>query len=213
MKTTKLQKLLSIFCNLLILYWESIALPISWEGMGMEMFTFYTENSNLFSTLACALMAAAQIGALLTGGEVPRWVKTLKYMSTCCLMLTFLTVVFVLAPIYGPGGYYVLLLTGSMLYHHFLNPVVSFFSLVLFERAPRLPRRAALYALVPTLLYGAAALAMNLARVLEGPYPFFKIYEQPVWVSCLWAVVLLGGSFLIDRIVWRLNTGKVPART
>ena len=212
MKTARWQKLLSLLCSLLILYWERVSLPMSWEGVGSGILVFNTENCNLFSAAACLLMAVFQAAALVTGNEVPPWVKLLKYMSVCCLMLTFLTVVFALAPIYGPGGYSVLLLTSSMLYHHFLNPAVAFLALVLFERSPRLPRRAVAWAMAPTLLYGAAALALNLARVIEGPYPFFRIYEQPVWCSCLWAAGLLGGSALINWTVWKASGGEKEGR-
>ncbi len=209
MKTNKLQKILSIFLNLLIIYWEIFyALPDSWLGVQEQMFTFYTENSNIFAMGACLLMAIAQLVALFTGREVPRWIKMYKYMASCCLMLTFLTVVFLLAPIYGPDGHYVMLLTGSMLYHHFLNPVVCFFSFVFLERAPALPRKAPRYALLPTLAYGAPVLALSIAGIMHGPYFFFYVYEQPLWQSALWFVLIFGGNYLIALAIWRLNGGK-----
>ena len=122
-----------------------------------------------------------------------------------------LTVVFVLAPMYGPDGHYVMLLTSSMLYNHFLNPVTAFLSFVLLERAPALPRRAIGCAMAPTLVYGGIMLAANVARVYKGPYPFFYVYEQPLWVSGMWVVVILGGALLIAWMVWKLGGGRRAA--
>lgn len=208
MHTTRLQKFLSILANLAIVGMELRAIPLSWDGVHAQMFLFYTELSNLFAMGVCFVTALCQLRALLTGGEMPAWVRTLKYTVTCCLMLTFLTVVFVLAPMYGPDGHYVMLLTSSMLYNHFLNPVTALLSFVLLERVPALPRRAVGRAMIPTLVYGGIMLAANVAKVYKGPYPFLYVYEQPLWTSCMWVVVILGGALLIAWAVWKLGGGR-----
>lgn len=208
MHTTRLQKFLSILANLAIVGMELRAIPLSWDGVHAQMFLFYTELSNLFAMGVCFVTALCQLRALLTGGEMPAWVRTLKYTVTCCLMLTFLTVVFVLAPMYGPDGHYVMLLTSSMLYNHFLNPVTALLSFVLLERVPALPRRAVGRAMIPTLVYGGIMLAANVAKVYKGPYPFLYVYEQPLWTSCMWVVVILGGALLITWAVWKLGGGR-----
>lgn len=208
MHTTRLQKFLSILANLAIVGMELRAIPLSWDGVHAQMFLFYTELSNLFAMGVCFVTALCQLRALLTGGEMPAWVRTLKYTVTCCLMLTFLTVVFVLAPMYGPDGHYVMLLTSSMLYNHFLNPVTALLSFVLLERAPALPRWAVGRAMIPTLVYGGIMLAANVAKVYKGPYPFLYVYEQPLWTSCMWVVVILGGALLIAWAVWKLGGGR-----
>ena len=208
MHTTRLQTFLSILANLASVGMELRAIPLSWDGVHAQMFLFYTELSNLFAMGVCFVTALCQLRALLTGGEMPAWVRTLKYTVTCCLMLTFLTVVFVLAPMYGPDGHYVMLLTSSMLYNHFLNPVTALRSFVLLERAPALPRRAVGRAMIPTLVYGGIMLAANVAKVYKGPYPFLYVYEQPLWTSCMWVVVILGGALLIAWAVWKLGGGR-----
>lgn len=119
------RRLLSIALNLFVLCAEPIALPLSWEMGQAQIFTFYTEDSNIFAAAVCTLVALWQLRCIFTGGELPRWLKRLKFMATSCLLLTFLTVVFVLAPMNGEGGLYMLLCTSSMLYHHLLNPMGS----------------------------------------------------------------------------------------
>ena len=136
------------------------------------------------------------------------WLKKLKFMATSCLLLTFLTVVFVLAPMNGEGGLYMLLCTSSMLYHHLLNPMAALLSYLLLEREPHLPRSDVRWALLPTLAYAAVILPLNILRVIVGPYPFFEVYHQPVYVSVLWAVGLLGVNYLYAWLLWRLGGGR-----
>ena len=134
------RRLLSIALNLFVLCAEPIALPLSWEMGQAQIFTYYTEDSNIFAAVVCAMVAVCQLWCIFTGGELPRWLKRLKFMATSCLLLTFLTVVFVLAPMNGEGGLYMLLCTSSMLYHHLLNPMAALLSYLLLEREPHLPR-------------------------------------------------------------------------
>ena len=115
----KIAILCSIFLNLCIVRWEPVAIRMTWEAVGRQTFTFYTENSNVFAFFVCLLVAVCQVICLFTGRQLPRWVKTLKYIATCCLTMTFLTVVFVLGPYCADQGGVVFLLTeSSMLYHH-----------------------------------------------------------------------------------------------
>ena len=125
----KIAILCSIFLNLCIVRWEPVAIRMTWEAVGSQTFTFYTENSNVFAFFVCLLVAVCQVICLFTGRQLPRWVKTLKYIATCCLTMTFLTVVFVLGPYCADQGGVVFLLTeSSMLYHHLLNPLAAILS-------------------------------------------------------------------------------------
>ena len=173
------RRLLSIALNLFIVWAEPIALPMSWDWGKEQMFIFYTEDSNILSACICAMVAVGQLVCIFTGRELPHWLHTLKYIATCCLTMTFLTVVFVLGPMYEDGnGWYIMLCTSSMLYHHLLNPLAAIFSFVLLERTPRLPRSTVKWALLPTVLYGGIILWLNIQRVVDGPYPFMKVYDQ-----------------------------------
>lgn len=200
------RRLLSVGANLLIVYWESVAMPISWAVGGTLVFTMYTELSNLFNLVVCALVAVCQLAGLVTGRELPLWVKRLKFLSTSCLAMTFLTVVLVLAPMYEDGnGWYIMLFTSSMLYHHFLNPVVAMFSFLVLEREPRLGLRNVPLALVPTIVYGLYDLWGNLTGVIDGPYPFMRVYDQTVQESVMWFALILGTNLLYAFLLWLLG--------
>ena len=199
------RRLLSVLLNLFVLCVEPIALPLSWSWGQESIFTFYTEDSNIFAALVCGMVALAQLVCIVTGGELPRWLKRLKFMVTSCLLLTFLTVVFVLAPMWGPDGLYVGLCTSSMLYHHLLNPLAALISFVFLEREPRLPRSTVRWALLPTLVYGSIIMVLNVQRKVNGPYPFLRVYEQSIPATILWCVALLGMNYLYAWLLWRLG--------
>ena len=204
-----LRRVLSIVLNLAVVYMEPIAARLSWEAVGVQMFSFYTENSNFFTAFVCLLMAVFQLRALLTGREVPLWVKRLKYIATCCLTMTFLTVVFILAPYYKDEGGVVFLLTASsMLYHHLLNPLCAFVSFVFLEREPRLSGKNVFCALIPTLLYGSIAVWANVQHLIVGPYPFLRIYEQTIQQSLEWLVAIVCLNLFYAWLVWKAGGYK-----
>ena len=203
------RRVLSIVLNLAVVLMEPVAIRMSWEAVGNQTFTFYTENSNVFSAVVCLLVVLAQLRGLVTGRPLPRWVKTLKFIAACCLTMTFLTVVLVLAPYYPEQGGVVSLLTeSSMLYHHLLNPLCVFVSFVFLERDPKLPARCIPLALVPTVLYGSVALWANIRRLIVGPYPFLMVYEQTPAQSVLWCAVILAMNLFCAWLVWRLGGNR-----
>ena len=203
------RRVLSIVLNLAVVLMEPVAIRMSWEAVGSQIFTFYTENSNVFSAVVCLLVVLAQLRGLVTGRPLPRWVKTLKFIAACCLTMTFLTVVLVLAPYYPEQGGVVFLLTeSSMLYHHLLNPLCVFVSFVFLERDPKLPARCIPLALVPTVLYGSVALWANIRRLIVGPYPFLMVYEQTPAQSVLWCAVILAMNLFCAWLVWRLGGNR-----
>ena len=202
----RLCKLASLALNLAILYMETKALPLSWAFGPELMFTMYTELSNIFNMAVCAVVALFQLIDLFTGWALPRWVKRLKFLSTSCLAMTFLTVVFILAPMYEDGnGWYIMLFTGSMLYHHFLNPLAAMASFLLFEREPRLPLREVPLALVPTIVYGVYDLWGNLTGNIDGPYPFMRVQNQTLQETLLWFALILGTNLLYAFVLWWLG--------
>ena len=101
---TVLRKLASAAMNFLIVYFETIAVPMSWAMGGTIMFTMYTELSNIFNGAVCLLVGLWQLGCIFTGRELPLWLKRLKFISTSCLAMTLLTVVIILAPMYEDGN-------------------------------------------------------------------------------------------------------------
>lgn len=201
MKDKKKRSLLAIGCNGLIVIFVIISMSMSFSNFGLGCLVFYTEDSNIFGAIACAIYLPFLIKKQINKDyKIPDWVITLKYISVCCLMVTFLVVIFILAPMYG-FRYDIMLFYGSVLFNHFLNPVIAFLSFILFESGKPISKRQWVIALIPTIIYAAIAVALNIGKIIIGPYPFLMVYQNPVWMSAIWAVVIFGMVLLIALAV------------
>lgn len=202
----KKQNLIAFILNAAIVMMEIIGLIMSFSRHGMKSFQFYTEDSNMFALVSSLLFCAWTV----TNGKkesalLPKWIHVMKYMSNCCLAVTFIVVITVLAPMAGPKGYQMMMLSNSMLFHHFLCPVISLISFIFFEKEPKIDVKHSFYALMPTIVYALIVTLLNILRVMEGPYPFFHVYEQPLFATVLWFIGIIDGAYLIARFVRFLN--------
>ena len=73
------------------------------------------------------------------------------------------------------------------------------------EGSAELDKKENLKALIPTLIYAVIAIALNLARVIYGPYVFLKVYEQGVLMTFVWIVLI---SALVYGIAFLLKLGN-----
>jgi len=195
-----------LICNAAIVLLEIVAVCLNMREGGLPVFRYYTVLSNVFAGLASALFV---VFFFARRGQTPLLVARLRFYFTCCLTITLLVVVFVLAPMLKDYTLWQLLTQGSMLYQHLLCPVLAIVSFTVFERDGRLTRRDVLFSLIPTALYAAVTIPLNIARVLYGPYPFLLVYEQPVWASVLWVFAIFG---LAAGIAAGLYTCGVPRK-
>ena len=198
----------ALIVNALIIGLECAGLWQAFFHSGSEMLEFYTEDSNLFSLFASLWYLVSGLIRLKRNAPVSRTAKRMRYAAACMLSLTFLIVIFVLAPQSGYGHF---LLEGQFLYTHLLCPVLSFISFAFLERVPHLRRRDAWYAWLPTAVYAIVLITMNLLRQTVGPYPFLHIYEQPWEISILWALLILGGDYLLAVLMIRLDGRKTAS--
>ncbi len=201
----KKRKMTSLFLNIIIVVMELIGTSISIKESGISLFQFYTVDSNILMLIASAVFAIYTVRSLKDDSALPQWVKTLKYMATCCLTVTFVVVICVLAPTMGAIGYQMMLLHGSMLYHHLICPMLALTSFIFLEEGPPSERKYRLFALTPPILYAAVAVTLNIAKVMDGPYPFLHVYEQPVYMSIIWFAAILGGAYFMAWLLLKAN--------
>ena len=196
----------AVICNAAVFVLEVIAVCFNLREGGFSVFRYYTVESNVLA----GLVSLYYVVCFFVGrGEVPRWMARARFYATCCLTITFLVVVFVLAPMLEGYTLWRLLTQGSMLYQHLLCPVLAIVSFIVFERDGRLTKRDILRSLCPTALYALVTVPLNVARVMRGPYPFLLVYEQPVWASVLWVFVIFG---LAAAIATGLYFAGVPRK-
>lgn len=193
----------AIAFNAVIIALELWAIANGIEQRGIGDFMFYTELSNLFGGIACAICLVGEIRQLRGGPALSRKAKLVKFAASCCLLMTFFVVVLVLAPSYnaqGLNGYYLMFCVRELPITHFLGPVLVFVSYVLFEADPAMTFKQSLIGFLPTLAYAAVAYPCNIARVWEGPYPFLLVWQMPVWQSVIWFGVLVVLAIALAQI-------------
>lgn len=184
---------LAIVANIILIILEIIGTSISLSNGGIKNFIWYTVLSNV---LALAASVCYTISALVgNAAEPPQWVLLLRYGAAVCLSVTFLIVVTVLVPMAMPSGTAAnVLYKGPQIYHHILCPLISAASFVFLEPAPEGGMKLVLIAAAPTLLYAVVFVVLNIAKIVHGPYPFLYVYEQPLFMSVMWFVVIVGLS-------------------
>jgi len=164
-----------ILC-IMVLLLEVRGLSLSVSDRKWRILIFYTQLSNLATTVSALLLVVL--------GQ-PAWVTALRYLSTCMLVMTFFVTTCVLIPMGGDPKK--LLWSGNGLYHHVLCPILSTISYVFAERHSGmiwLP-------VAVTLIYGLVMLYLNGIRKVDGPYPFFRVHNQTAAATVLWMAVLM----------------------
>lgn len=153
---------------------------------------FYTQLSN-----AAGLLSAAAL--LIFGGGT--FVIGFRYLSVCMLIMTFLVTVFILVPTMKNTK--LLLWSRSGFFLHIVGPFANTAAYFLLEA--HAVKWMILIPPVLTLIYGLIMIYYNYKRVIEGPYPFFKVYEQGTFMTIVWVIILLAVIGVIAFGVYALG--------
>lgn len=157
------------------------------QGVSLNMFIYYTNLSNLIALMACLFFLYVSISKKESLRNIA---GIFKYIATCMTSLTFVVVLCILVPMQGIQMIY----QGNFVYFHLLCPILMGISFVFFDDI-QLDTNKSLFGLIPTLIYAIIAIVCNLIGVLVGPYPFLMVTKQPVYMSILWCVVVIGLAY------------------
>ena len=193
----------ALFLNLLVVIAEAIILTKNLLTDGPAIFAYYTESANAIALVSSLVFCLFAIRFLLKGGgSIPAAVHLLRYVSTSMLLLVVFVVAFVLSPrLGGLYGARMLFFSGTMFYHHLACPALAAASFLLFERGTPLGRRHVATALIPTALYAAILVTLNALLVFSGPYPFFQIYDVPLFFSLGASALIFAAALLTARLL------------
>lgn len=183
------KKKVSIGLNILIIILEIIGFVLILMSLGLDSFVYYTLLSNLFLLVACILY-------LFKNKIKSRIVDVLKFGSTLSVLITFLVVLFVLGP-NKELTYHFLLLEGSNFYYHLVCPILGIITFIFFDDIKISGFKDVLGSLGFTIIYSIVILILNIFKVIVGPYPFLRIYENPLYATVFWFVLIEGGALLL----------------
>ena len=196
---------LAIGLDLLIIIFGIIGTVWEIYENGWGMLAYYTVDSNIFVSICCLLDMIFQVKSLKQK-TAPVWVKNIKYMATCCMVVTFIVVIFILAPMEGWRGLIKILFEGALLYQHFLCPILAIVSFVCIDsKQICIDRKMLQAALIPTVIYAVISIILNVTKVMHGPYPFLYVYEQPFIMSVLWCILIITLAYVIALGLWKWN--------
>ncbi len=191
------------------------------QASGSECFRYFTNLSNIFAAVSSCVMLVFNFINIGKGTNLfPKWAMLLKFTSAAAVSVTFVTVVFFLAPLFMTFGFsYWDLFTGSCFYLHFTTPVLAAVSVMFFERCENFTKKNALLGLVPTVLYSIVYVIMVVIIGREnGGWPDFygftfggRIQLVPVSLVAMYALTLLI-SFALRKIQQKVNAGKKAER-
>lgn len=189
----------NITINLLIIILEIIGFILVFNELGITSLEYYTEDSNLLLLISSFIFLIC----LVKNKELPSWFKSLRY---CAIVSTTLTLIIVLTVLSWTTdlGLHHLLFGGSMLYHHTICPVLAIFAFMI-EKYDELN---VIHGLYFTIIYAIIMISLNILKIVEGPYPFLLIYNQPIIHSVIWTMVILAITYAIALILKKVN-GKV----
>ena len=175
----------ALICNSLIIILELIGLIayiIQMKSLSLE---YYTMESNVLALITSSLF-------LIFREKKKFLVADLRFITTCCLTVTFLVVLFILLPMSGFNFYFMFFQNETWIFH-FLVPIVSIISYICFEERSNKQYLGFLF----TLFYAIVLIILNLKDVIVGPYPFLRVKEQSILMSIIWCIIIIGGSYVI----------------
>ena len=198
----------SIVINLLIVVLCVVGwLQIVFEGnndsaklseRGVVSLRYYTVLSNLFS--AVVSVAYLVVGAGLSAA-LPTWLLTLKLAGAASVMVTFVVVVFYLAPNLGWKPLY----EGGNFWLHGVLPLLALVDCCAFVPVGTLPISATFMAVSFTVAYGVWYIGMVLVHGRERDGRVYDIYRFFQWgygkVPFVAGAVLLA-NWVLAWLIW-----------
>lgn len=209
----KLCLLLALLLNLAIVLLEIMILRKVVEKK--NILKFYTFLSNFIALVVGIVFIGVGLVALCSNDTIPIWTKGLRFSATHSLASTLLVFAAVLMPLYRKGamaneaelfrgisGKYANLIL------HYICPVLSIVSFLLFERNPVLEdSQWTLYAALPSILYWALYLLLTITHCWREPYGFTQSREtkgesvKGILLLLLIPILSVG----IDYLLWWVN--------
>lgn len=188
-----LTAVITVYIIILLFFIEDPVLNNGWES-----FMFFTTDANLLTAVVAVIIAVYDIRILRGKAvELPKYAELLKYVCVVSLMLTFVTVMCFLVPLYGSR--YELGRTNCHM--HFSAPMMTLFSFLFCECRSKISLRESLWGLLPTAVYGLVYYVMVVAVGEEngGWKDFYTFNEGGRWLPVFIAVLAV--TFGICQLV------------
>ena len=175
------------------------------EATKMEMFKFYTIDSNILEGIISFILVIWEIKLLNKKVKViPNSIYVLKFIATSAITLTFVTTLFFLAPQYGLYAMY----NNSNLFFHLIVPVLAIISYVFFEKYNN-KYKYAILGIIPMFLYSIYYAGMIIINLDNGgltfKYDFYGFLQGNINNIYIVIPVIYLVTYLFALLLIRLN--------
>ena len=191
---------ISLYLNIILIILEMIGFWFTIKKNGRLGIEYYTEDSNILATITSILF----VGYLLFKKKIPYFLKLLKYFSVIGLTITFIVVLFILAPMYN-FNYGFMLFHDELLFHHLLCPLLAIILFLFIDDLEVYSLKDNLLSLSITILYGTILVILNIVKVVDGPYPFLQINNQSIILSILWGLIIITLAYIIAFLLRKMH--------
>lgn len=202
-------RVVSIVLNIFIILFEIYVLIINLMGSGAGILLFFTDISNFFTLVAsCCYVVYFIFFFSHKNSRVPLWLVIIKYFSCCMMLLTFLVVAFVLAPVGGGLCAEFVLFFGTMLFTHTVCPIILIISFIFFEKDIKLKFKYVWFSVLLPIIYGLVIICLDLAGIVVAPYAFLRTSERSLILNLVWILTLIVGMYCLNLFVYLLKRVK-----
>lgn len=181
------------------------------ELFEVPIYSYYTVQSSIFMGIISFVFANREY-QILKGRkkEISLVYYIFKMVATVAVSLTFF-VVFAIFGFMARGGH-IGLLRNSYLFFHLVIPVVSILNYVIFERTSIIKFKYIFYGILPTFLYEIYYTINILMNMKNGGVTlrndWYSFAQNGLLRTILVAPTMLGITFCLSLVIWRLNKKK-----
>lgn len=205
----KKRNYLAIALNILIIIFVTYSVLAFFFNLGfnqelieLEVFKYFTIDSNVLLLLSSALIIPFEIRKIWKNEAIPKSVQVIKYIATSATTLTFLTVICFLAPVGVSNGIsFLYYFSNSNLFLHLLCPILGIISYCFLECEIDTKRRVIFLAIIPMVVYGVIYALMVLVFKKWSDFYGFNQNDK-YWISI---ILMLIAMLLIALIIYYIN--------
>lgn len=175
------------------------------EATKTEMLKFYTVDSNLLMGIVSIILIIYEI-RFLEGKikEIPIYVYIIKMIGTAGILLTFVTTLFFLSPMYGLYAMY----NNANLIFHLIVPVLAFISYIVFEKYNN-KYKYAFFGILPMFIYSIYYTSMILIHLNDGgltyKYDFYNFLQGNINNIYIVVPIMYIGAYILSLLLILLN--------
>ena len=177
---------------------------------GLDSYKFFTTDSNILAAISALVMIPYEIG-ILRGkrDKLPHAAVVFKFVGMVAVMLTFLTVIFLLLPVYDAG----FLLLGTAFHMHLAGPLIALVTFLFLETDSKIRFPETFLAVIPSAVYGAVYLTevVIIGEQNGGWMDFYTFNRGGYWY--ITSVVIIGITYLIALVTRIIHNKMVRDRS